>query len=239
MIATYGGMVENLGPNQTEDMSIVVWDARSGSQIGPTVDEHVYVTAAAFSPDSRRLAYNKNQQLRVVDVASGDTASEPADVSDVRGLAWRPDGKEILALGRSAIRLLDPQSGHVIAEMTDSTPAGLITAIFSADGRYIISGHHSDIGIWDAQTHQAMGDLTGGQAVINYLAITDDNRHIVADNFIADDFAASGLWPGPAAWPDLLCTKLTTNISRKQWREWISPDIDYDKACATLPDPTG
>jgi hypothetical protein len=35
--------------------------------------------------------------------------------------------------------------------------------------------------------------------------------------------------------PDMLCAKLTTNMSRKQWREWVSPDIDYIKTCPDLP----
>jgi WD40 repeat protein len=32
-----------------------------------------------------------------------------------------------------------------------------------------------------------------------------------------------------------LCAKLTSNMSRKQWNEWISPDLDYQKACPELP----
>jgi hypothetical protein len=43
------------------------------------------------------------------------------------------------------------------------------------------------------------------------------------------------VWPGPAAWPDLLCAKLTTNMSHKQWDEWVSPDIDYIQVCPDLP----
>ena len=43
------------------------------------------------------------------------------------------------------------------------------------------------------------------------------------------------LWPAPMACPDLLCAKLTTNMSQKQWRDWVSPDIDYIKACPDLP----
>ena len=39
------------------------------------------------------------------------------------------------------------------------------------------------------------------------------------------------------ATPQMLCDKLTTNMSRKQWREWISPDIEYIKLCPRLPDP--
>ena len=38
------------------------------------------------------------------------------------------------------------------------------------------------------------------------------------------------------ATPQMLCDKLTTNMSRKQWREWISPDIEYIKLCPRLPD---
>jgi WD40 repeat protein len=32
-----------------------------------------------------------------------------------------------------------------------------------------------------------------------------------------------------------LCAKLVSNMSRKQWNEWISPDIEYQKACSELP----
>jgi hypothetical protein len=28
---------------------------------------------------------------------------------------------------------------------------------------------------------------------------------------------------------------LATNMSHKQWRDWVSPDIDYIKACPDLP----
>ena len=43
------------------------------------------------------------------------------------------------------------------------------------------------------------------------------------------------LWP---AYPDpasALCAKLTTNMSHQQWRDWVSPDIDYIKVCPDLP----
>jgi hypothetical protein len=44
------------------------------------------------------------------------------------------------------------------------------------------------------------------------------------------------LWPGPQVWSDELCAKLSANISERQWREWISPDIDYrGDLCRNLP----
>lgn len=32
-----------------------------------------------------------------------------------------------------------------------------------------------------------------------------------------------------------LCAKLTSNMSHKQWDEWVSPDIEYQKVCPELP----
>jgi hypothetical protein len=43
------------------------------------------------------------------------------------------------------------------------------------------------------------------------------------------------LWP---TYPDpasAMCAKLTTNMSHQQWRDWVSPDIDYIEACPGLP----
>ena len=46
-----------------------------------------------------------------------------------------------------------------------------------------------------------------------------------------------GLWPGPKAWPDEFCEKLTRNLSHEEWRKWLSPDTPYIKQCAGLPIP--
>jgi hypothetical protein len=43
------------------------------------------------------------------------------------------------------------------------------------------------------------------------------------------------LWPAFADPAKALCAKLTTNMSHKQWRDWVSPDIDYIKGCPDLP----
>ena len=45
------------------------------------------------------------------------------------------------------------------------------------------------------------------------------------------------LWPAPRVWPDLLCAKLTRSMSRKEWREHVSPDIEYLEQCPGLPIP--
>jgi hypothetical protein len=39
----------------------------------------------------------------------------------------------------------------------------------------------------------------------------------------------------PPPWPDLLYDKLTSNMSRKEWHDWVSPDIGYIAVCPSLP----
>ena len=46
--------------------------------------------------------------------------------------------------------------------------------------------------------------------------------------------AAKKVWPAVAS-PEDLCSKLTQNMSHKQWDEWVSPDIDYITGCPDLP----
>ena len=68
---------------------------------------------------------------------------------------------------------------------------------------------------------------------MNSVAFSPDGTRIVSgsgDNTLR-------LWPAPKAWPNELCKKLTRNMSRKQWREWVSPDIDYIEQCPGLPIP--
>ena len=44
------------------------------------------------------------------------------------------------------------------------------------------------------------------------------------------------LWPMDAS-PETLCAKLTTNMSRQEWRDWVSPNIPYRPVCPGLPTP--
>jgi hypothetical protein len=39
-------------------------------------------------------------------------------------------------------------------------------------------------------------------------------------------------FPNPAS---AMCDKLTTNMSHRQWRDWLSPNIDYIKVSPNLP----
>jgi WD40 repeat protein len=116
--------------------------------------------------------------------------------------------------------------------MTGHTSA-VRSAAFSPDGRDIVSGSDDHtVRMWNAMTTQQVGaPIVGNQQSVVSVAFSDDMRRILSAG-------ASGtvwVWPGPAAWKQELCAKLATNMSHKQWRDWVSPDIPYVVVCPGLP----
>lgn len=65
---------------------------------------------------------------------------------------------------------------------------------------------------------------------INSLAFSRDGRRIVSGS----TDKTLRLWPVFEGWADELCKKLGRNMSHKEWREWVSPYIDYIEQCPGL-----
>ena len=65
--------------------------------------------------------------------------------------------------------------------------------------------------------------MIGHTGAVISVAFTADGNHIVSRG--ADD--GWMLWPGPNSWRDELCDKLTANMTRAEWDEWVSPTIEY------------
>jgi WD40 repeat protein len=103
---------------------------------------------------------------------------------------------------------------------------------FRPDGTRIASGGlDTTVRLWDAETGKPIGDpLSGHMDAVSSVAFSPDGKRIVSGS--ADKTLR--LWPAYAD-AAMLCAKLTTNMSHRHWRDWVSPDIDYIMVCPDLP----
>lgn len=111
---------------------------------------------------------------------------------------------------------------------------GAIT--FSEDGRFLASASHDKSArIWSMPKGELVGlPLDSGGRKLYSVAFDAPAKYLYAGS----DDGIVLRWPVLEKWVDALCEKTPYNMSRQQWREWVSPEIEYKCQCPGLPIPS-
>ncbi|MEU2251810.1 WD40 repeat domain-containing protein [Nocardia xishanensis] len=223
-----------------EDKAVRIWATDTGAPIGGTLTGHTMeIASVTFTPDSSRVLSYSPDSVHLWDAQTGAEVRDPQKASYIDVLTVSPNGDYYVTAEDQVLHRWDLRTGKPIGgPMTGHGSLSVRSIAISSDGRYIISGGSDrTLRFWDARTGEPIGEpLTGPEGWIMEARITPDNRHVSTVFLGYDQSGGIWEWPGPASWAEDLCAKLTFNMSRKQWAEWVSPDLPYSKTCDDLPE---
>ncbi len=229
-----------------DDRTVRVWDAATGEPINEPLTAHTGVVyGVAFSPDGRRLASaGGDKTVRLWDAVTGRPAGKPllGHTETVWVVEFSPDGRRLATGSRDrTVRFWDAASGESLGDPLAGHTGVVCDVAFGPDGKRLASASYDgSVRVWDASTGEPCGEpLVGHTDAVHGVAFSPDGRRLASgsQDTTARLWDAAGDEPLGTNDPETLCAKLTSNMSRQQWRVWVSPDIDYLPACPDLPIP--
>ncbi|MCJ1466973.1 hypothetical protein MMC07_005595 [Pseudocyphellaria aurata] len=170
----------------SEDPTIRLWDAATGSCRSTLKGHSGEVNAVAFSPDGQLVASGSSDStIRLWDAATGSCRSTLEGHSDwVTAVTFSPDG-QLVASGSSdrTTRLWDAATGSCRSTLEGhSNPVEAVA--FSPDGQLVASGSSDcTIRLWDATTGSCRSTLEGHSDWVAAVAFSPDGQLVASGSW--------------------------------------------------------
>jgi WD40 repeat protein len=160
-----------------EDRSIIFWDVDSGRAVKTLPSQEQATYCLHYNPAGGMLAGVGFRATLHMYSESGDASDElDCPSTDMRALAFSPDGQLLAAAGRSGvIRVWNAADRREVAEFKADTRR--IHAIaFSPDGRLIASGGEGvEVRVWEAETGNPVASFSSRPGKTYSLTFCGDN----------------------------------------------------------------
>jgi WD40 repeat protein len=169
-------------------------------QFGKMVSSGAPITALAFAPDGKTLAWGGSQVVRLCDAVTGKELRQfQGHTGWIESVAFSPDGK-LLASGCNdlTVRLWEAATGKERLRLTGHKD-GIVSVAFSPDGNTLASGssrRDGTIRLWQVSTGKLLASLLPDDAQfyagVSSLCFTPDGKTIASSGrsgemFCADD----------------------------------------------------
>lgn len=128
-----------------------------------------------FSPDGRQLIARASEGPLVV--LSGGTGKEERRL-DGRAVAYRPDGKLVASGDAKGVRLWDPATGKVVAEL--KAPADEVA--FHPTGQFLLTWHRDNVEVWHVDSRRVVWRQKSRSKSPSFAAFLPGGRLLTTDD---------------------------------------------------------
>ncbi|MBP1817758.1 TIR domain-containing protein [Mycobacterium sp. OAE908] len=222
------------------DGTVQRWNAETKTAVGPVINAHKgAVTSLTYSWNGSRLGSGgADNTARVWDLATGHPVGTAmtGHTAPVLTVAFSPNGQLLLSgSADTTLRMWNTETGKPVGTpMTGHTAAVTDVAFGPGGGRMVSRSEDHTLRLWDAASTTPVGPpMNAHNAYMLGVQFSADGQQLLSDGAAPD----RRLFPPPAltAWPNLVCAKLSANLSHQQWHDWVAPDIAYTELCPGLP----
>ena len=213
-------------------------------EIGPGKFLPYQVWSVAFSPDGEHFvtgsgfdtAKEPNYLIQVWNTDTLTAEGEPIvgpSGANVYSVGFDSDDQRVIA-GSSdgTVRVWNVADHREVATPLSGDQNPVFSVALAHHNQWIATGGGGGIvRVWDLENTPPSGTpLDGHRNWVHSVAFSPDDSVILSGS--ADGNLQ--LWPAPADVGQTICSKLTTNMSHKQWNEWIGAKAPYEPLCAGL-----
>ena len=139
------------------------------------------VGATCLPPGSEQGFVSDGTVVKIVNLKSGEVEAEnrmTARSSDGT-VAFSPDASRVIARDTYSLQMLGVANGREYPPMQEREIQW--AAVFSPDGKYVISGGSQKVNVWDVATSQKILEFDcEGAGYVQSVAYSPDRRHIAA-----------------------------------------------------------
>lgn len=202
-----------------------VWEASTGKEIARMTHDY-QISAIAFSPDGKYVVSSGDTTARVWEVSTGKEISRMTYEYVVSFVAFSPDGKYVVS-GGDPTRVWEADTGREIFRTMNAFPAE-----FSPDGKYMIAKEPNSniVRVWDIDAKQEIIQMRH-DSYVGFAAFSLDGKYAVSSegsiihvwHYRPEDLIADA------------CSRVTDNLTRKEWGQYISDALPYQAICPDLP----